>query len=124
MKYFKPLLVLAGFMIVLCVTACRHDPITPLSDAPTISFKNDVQPIMISNCTQSGCHGSEGHEFKLLTYQDVLGHVKAGEPHSSSIYSAITANTLGTMPQPPNPRLTDTQIKTIYLWILQGAKNN
>lgn len=110
--------------LAFLATACRHDPITPLSDAPTISFKNDVQPVMISNCTQSGCHGSDGHEFKLQTYQDIAGRVKAGEPHASSIYTAITANTLGTMPQPPNPRLTDAQIKTIYLWILQGAKNN
>jgi len=109
---------------LLCGTACRHDPLTPLSDAPVISFKNDVQPVIISNCTESGCHGAGDHEFKLLTYDNVMAKVKAGDPHASDLYSAITANTITTMPKPPNPRLTDTEIKTIYLWILQGAKNN
>lgn len=108
------------------VTSCRHDPITPLSDAPAISFQNDVQPIIISNCTESGCHGeSEGRGgLKLTTYDEVMKSVSAGNPHASKLYGSITANTMNTMPKPPNPRLSDTQIKTIYLWILQGAKNN
>ena len=112
------------FGCLLLLYACRHDALTPLSNAPAISFKNDIQPIIISNCTQSGCHGSNDRRFKLLTYNDVLSIVKPGAPHSSDLYSSITANTLNTMPQPPNPRLNDTQIKTIYVWILQGAKNN
>ena len=112
------------FGCLLLLYGCRHDALIPLSNAPIMSFKNDIQPIMISNCTQSGCHGSSGHRFKLITYNDVLSIVKAGDPHSSELYSSITANTLNTMPQPPNPRLSDTQIKTIYVWILQGAKNN
>jgi hypothetical protein len=104
--------------------ACRHDPLTPLEDAPTISFKDSVQPIIISNCTQDGCHGSNGREFELITYNDIAGRVSAGKPHSSKLYKVITANALGTMPPSPNPRLTDTDIKTIYLWIMQGANDN
>jgi len=79
---------------------------------------------MISNCTQSGCHGSSGNRFKLLNYNDVLDIVKPGNPHDSELYASITANTSDIMPQPPNPRLSDAQIETIYVWILQGAKNN
>lgn len=109
----------------LFISSCKHDPITPLSDARAISFATDVQPILISNCTQSGCHGTTGsHKLKLVTYSDVVSKVSAGKPHSSGLYTSITSNILNTMPQPPNPRLTDIQIKTIYVWIMQGAKNN
>lgn len=124
MKKRQKLLLVLCSLWLLCATACRHDPLTPLSDAPTISFSNDVQPLIISNCTESGCHGFGGHAFTLQTYDNIMSRVKAADPHGSSLYNAITANTLNTMPKPPYPRLTDTQIKTIYLWILQGAKNN
>ncbi|PTQ96548.1 hypothetical protein C8P68_10432 [Mucilaginibacter yixingensis] len=124
MKKRLRLLLFLPLLGLVCASACRHDPLTPLSDAPVISFKNDVQPVIISNCTESGCHGASDHEFKLLSYDNIMAKVKAGDPHASDLYGAITANTINTMPKPPNPRLTDTEIKTIYLWILQGAKNN
>ncbi len=103
---------------------CTHDPLTPLEDAPLISFKDDVQPLVVSNCTQSGCHGKNGGEFPLTTYEEVIGKISAGNPHSSKFYKVITANAIGAMPPKPNPHLTDTEIKTIYLWIAQGANNN
>jgi len=112
------------FILILLNVGCRHDPLTPLEDAPIMSFKDDVQPLIVSNCTQSGCHGQDGHEFRLISYEEVMGIVSAGNPHSSDLYKVITANVLGTMPPSPNARLTDTEVKTIYLWIAQGANNN
>ncbi|HEY9045948.1 MAG TPA: hypothetical protein VIN08_08630 [Ohtaekwangia sp.] len=103
---------------------CTHDPLTPLEEAPVMSFKDDVQPLIISNCTQAGCHGLNGREFQLITYDDIVAKVSAGKPHSSKLYKVITANALGAMPPKPNPHMTDTEIKTIYLWIAQGATNN
>ncbi len=111
-------------MLVLLIAACRHDPLTPLEDAPIMSFKDDVQPLIVSNCTQAGCHGQGGSEFRLLSYEDVMTIVSSGNPHSSKLYKVITANALGTMPPSPNTRLTDTEVKVIYLWIAQGANNN
>jgi hypothetical protein len=117
------LLLLVMFSGVL-LSNCTHDPLTPLEDAPVMSFKDDVQPLIISNCTQSGCHGRNGEEFSLVTYQEVVGRVSAGKPHSSELYKVITANAYGVMPPKPNPHMTDTEIKTIYLWIAQGANDN
>jgi len=124
MKKYSVRITIAVAVACLFGNACRHDPLTPLEDAPTISFKDDVQPIIISNCTQAGCHGKDGREFTLISYNDIAGHVHAGSPHGSSLYKAITANAIGTMPPSPNPRLTDVDIKTIYLWIAQGANDN
>ena len=99
-----------------------------MPEIPSISFANDVNPILSGNCTQSGCHGQQEHEaFSLSGYQSVMKDeiVVAGKPHSSKIYQAILKFS-GEEAMPPLPanRLSDEQIETIYLWILQGAKNN
>ena len=111
--------------IIAGISSCKNSTLTPLSAAPVISFKNDVQPLITSYCTESGCHGTDGsRRLKLLNYADVMTEVSAGKPHSSNLYQTIAANTINTMPKPPNARMTDTEIKTIYLWILEGANNN
>ena len=120
-------IIIITFLVAVTLSfliACRHDPLTPLSNAPAMSFANDIDPIIISNCTQSGCHGAGGRSRELVTYSDILNEVSPGNPHSSNLYDVITSNEIGTMPKPPNPRLSNTQIKMIYLWIAQGAQNN
>jgi hypothetical protein len=116
------LLTLLGTL--LFTSACRHDPLTPLEDAPVISFKDSVLPVFISNCSQAGCHGSGGGEFPLISYSDIIGRISPGKPHSSQLYKVITSNAFGAMPPSPNPKVSDTDIKTIYLWIMQGANDN
>jgi len=122
----QPFVIVASSILLLTVlmSNCTHDPLTPLEDAPVMSFKDDVQPLIISNCTQSGCHGGNGGEFRLTTYADVMKKVSARQPHSSKLYKVITANAIGVMPPKPNQHMTDVEIKTIYLWIAQGANNN
>jgi len=116
--------IIAFAFLTTFIASCRHDPLTPLEDAPLMSFKDNVQPIIISNCTQSGCHGVRGGEFELVTYDNVMAHIQAGDPHGSKLYKTISANAIGKMPPAPNAHLTDEEIKIIYLWIKQGAQNN
>lgn len=122
----KSILVGVAVIAVIAISACRHT--VDYNQFPEVKFSTDINPIIIANCTQDGCHGSVNHEeFKLLTYDDVMnyGGVSAGNPHSSNLYSVIsTLNKYNIMPPPPIPALSDTQIKTVYLWIAQGAKNN
>jgi len=124
MNYKWIILFLVSSVSAFVFISCRHEPLVPLSDAPVISFVNDVDPIITSNCTESGCHGAGGHRPQLINYEDILGEVSPGNPYSSSLFDVITSNVVNTMPKPPNPRLTNTQIKTIFLWISQGAQNN
>jgi hypothetical protein len=105
---------------------CKHG--IDYTQYPEIKYSTDVAPIIIANCTQDGCHGSTNSEsFKLLTYDDLIlhGEVKSGKPEKSKLYSVIKSlNNDIRMPVPPLAPLTDEQIKIIYLWIGQGAKNN
>ncbi|MFN5458740.1 MAG: c-type cytochrome domain-containing protein, partial [Bacteroidota bacterium] len=93
-----------------------------------ISYSNDVNPIIMNNCAQSGCHGSiNAGQFSLLGYDNLIkgGEVKTGDPKSSKLYNSITSlEEDDLMPRSPYSRLNDDKIKIIYLWILQGAKNN
>ena len=117
------LLFFAGLPFLAALSACKHDPI--LENIPAMSFKQDVQPVLIANCTMSGCHGSQQpEEFALLTYADVMEKIEAGKPTKSEIYKAITTSGEDAMPPAPNQPLSSGQITRIYYWILQGAPNN
>jgi len=122
MKNKKIILVV---FVMTIVAGCKHS--INFSDYPEVSFANDVSPVIISNCTQSGCHGTSGERRKLITYSDISSSemVVPGKPSKSRLYQVIsTLNKFNIMPTPQYPPLSDTQIEKIYLWIGQGAKNN
>ena len=116
------------FLILFAVFywGCKDEPVIPAS--PQIGFNAQILPIIIGNCTASGCHGKENKEaFELLSYNDVIkrGKVKASNAKGSELYQVITSNSVNVkMPPPPASDLTEQQIELIYLWIMQGANNN
>ena len=118
---FKPKLTLSLIgMALIFASACTHDPVIP--DSPEVSFSEQIQPIIVSNCARSGCHDGD-EEFSLQTYEEIAGKVKSGDARKSEIYKAMTA-LWGESAMPPDGPLSDQQINLIYAWIMQGAKNN
>lgn len=112
--------------LVIFIHSCKHEPVIP--DQPEISFSRDIMPIVAANCQSSGCHGTVNQEeIQLLTYNDFVNDelVVPYNTKQSELYRAITSSS-GEDAMPPSPQnpLSDTQIKMIYLWIMQGAKNN
>ncbi len=124
-KYFL-VLVSISFFFQFFLQGCKDEPIIP--DTPIVEFSNQIQPIIIGNCTASGCHGNYNpQQFLLTTYNEVMTHgaVKAKNAKGSKLYNVIVSNNIETkMPRKPNPDLSEKQIELIYLWIMQGAKNN
>lgn len=127
----KKFFLYSSIVLAMATSSCRHK--TDLSSLKEVSFANDIQPIIAGNCAMDGCHSSSNngggeHElFPLTTYEEVIdeGGVKAGDAHGSKFYQVISNHTLeDVMPPSPNPPLSDDQVKLIYLWIEQGAKNN
>jgi hypothetical protein len=107
---------------IASLNACKHDYPEPV--APTISFKDHVQPIITGNCTAAECHPATGGEFPLVSYNDVIanGEIKDGGGELIEVLKETDDDER--MPRPPSPPLTADQIQIIELWITQGAKNN
>lgn len=114
-----PLLLFTAGSFLYLIISCRHDPAVP---TPDICFANDVFPIIASNCDQANCHSKGDRSF--ISYDKIMssGAVTAGKPHKSSLYTKIVSE-CSPMPPKPHQRLSSDQIRNIYIWILQGAKN-
>ena len=130
-------------IIILFSIGCRHEIMalntttggndttvnTPVPCDPNkIYFKQQVLPILISNCAMSSCHDDASHQdgVILTSYEKVMstGDVRSGRPESSDLYNVLIENDPNKrMPRPPQNPLSPLQIQIIYKWIQQGALN-
>ena len=119
-----PKLLLLTLLLLSLVASCTTQTALD-STVPTVSYTNDIAPIIAANCAQPGCHGSERPEkFSLLDYVELASLVTPYKPHSSELYQVIRLYEGDAMPPAPNAPLSDAQIAQIYVWILQGAPFN
>jgi len=98
-------------------------------DPDSVYFVNDIQPILTSNCTMSGCHDVASHQdgVVLTDYSHIISttDVDPGSASKSHLYKVlIKTDPDKIMPRPPMNPLNVTQISLIKKWIDQGAKNN
>lgn len=92
----------------------------------TVSFANDVMPIIQSRCIN--CHGGERVEkgLNLSSYADLMAGsengpvVEPGDP-ANSLLVKLVANQK--MPK-RGPKLTPPQVQIISDWVAAGAPNN
>ncbi len=106
-------------ILTLLVTSCAHDPEVPLT--PVLTFETDVKPIIVNGCARAGCHDGTGEDPTLKNYGQVMSQVTAGEPTKSKLYKVMT-KLWGGSAMPPDGPLSNDQVRTVYVWILQGAK--
>lgn len=109
-----------ALLLLFFTGACTHDAVIP--ETPVIGFASDVNPLIANNCAISGCHDGNSNLFSLNGFDNILSHIKAGNANKSKLYSVISTN--GPSVMPPNNPLTDDQVRLVYIWIMQGAKNN
>ncbi len=139
---------MSAALLILFLPACKHDPMWSVDDGSnptgpnpvdssiysgwpcgtdTVYFQNQVLPILISKCAQSGCHDAQSHQdgVVLVDYQSVIssGDIKAYKPNNSKLYKVLVETGDDRMPEPPNPPLSSEQINLIKKWIEQGARN-
>lgn len=110
-------------MVLFLGNACTQEYIEPDSG---ICFEQDILPVFISNCTQSGCHNSidreEGYDF--TSYEKIVSRgIVAGNYKASEVYKVLV-KPFGEerMPPAPNEMLSVRNIQNIALWIDEGAK--
>ena len=98
----------------------------PPASGATVSFANDVLPILQSRCVN--CHGGNEIEEGLLLRSHA--EVMAGSDNGPVIVPGDAANSLlvelvATMEMPKRgPKLTPPQIQLITDWVNQGAPDN
>jgi len=124
-------LVLVALVLVALISTAR---------AGSISFEKDVLPILNSYCVM--CHLPVGEQGGLSLYPDAwselvgipskqspLLQVEPGSPDKSYLYiklieSGESVGGSGLLMPIQQPPLVQDQIKTIRLWIEQGAQQN
>ena len=133
-------------MAAASLTGCFSERPTGPS-GPTVSFANDVQPVLTNNCATSGCHGTPianpGSKPMVLVagqaYDNIVGvtsaqlptmqRIRAGKPDSSYVIHKLmgTHRTVGgTGQQMPlgRPTLALATIEMIRTWVAAGAPRN
>jgi hypothetical protein len=104
------------------------------SDAPTVSFRSDVAPILAKYCAE--CHvgngeGTQASEFRVDSYENVIKGTKygpvivAGDPLSSSLYRLVSGKVDPSIQMPHGKEsLSAGEIAMVEHWIAQGARDN
>ena len=104
----------------------------------TVSFANDVRPILVASCAITACHGSapiqSGLNMGSATWTQIRAAsgnvggtiVIAGNASSSNLYLKTTSNSRPFGAQMPfgEAPLSSAQQIAIRDWINQGALNN
>jgi hypothetical protein len=113
-KIFGTTLVFGFFLLV----SCKKDKVSPtnVNCTTTISFANDIMPIMQDNCI--GCHdqgnASGGYDFSSYT---------AVSANAVAALGSMKSNGYQLMPQ-GGPALPDSVIQKVECWIAQGKQDN
>lgn len=120
--------------LMLAVLAAGAAGVSPVcgQDDEKVDYATDVQPILEAFCYE--CHGEDRSrreaelrlDIKELAFKDLGGfpNIAPGDPADSELYIRVSSEFLE-MRMPPyeaGTQLTDEQIETIRLWILQGAE--
>ena len=106
--------------------AAESSPTSEPATGATVSFTNDVLPILESRCVN--CHGGDRTEedLSLKTYSDLLAGSKNGAvvvPNDAD-HSKLAELIINQKMPKRGPKLTPPQIQLIVDWINQGALEN
>jgi hypothetical protein len=97
------------------------------SAQPGLTYANDVQPVLVQNCTGELCHLVPSYAFlvdqKATQCCDGRLRVAPGDAAHSYLMNTLTGHDLcGGAPMPfGKPMLPEAQIQRIHDWICDGA---
>jgi len=96
----------------------------------TVSFSQDVLPILNTQCSVPGCHTGAANAGSLNLDASVAytklsnygsGYIDTLNPEFSVLYSKLISSS---DVMPPTGKLDNCKIQLILKWIQQKAKNN
>jgi len=84
---------------------------------PSMSYADDVRPIVMQKCAIDGCHnGALGADRNWTDFN-------AFKAHSATVKDVVFNRVMPPAHSPAGP-LTNEQVTTIVCWVDQGAPNN
>lgn len=153
MNHFLKIMGLLCLLSIISLESCKHEPIKPNNtgnnsggntgssgsgngnngggttighpcDPDTVYFAKQILPLIISNCSMSGCHDAQTQAdgVVLTNYQNIRSEVEPYDPWDSELYESLFDND-DLMPPPPRSPLSTDDKALIRKWINQGAKN-
>ncbi|MFA7273385.1 MAG: hypothetical protein WC044_05920 [Crocinitomicaceae bacterium] len=122
-KFLFPILIIGLLYLSMQVSSCTKEKVpnvVPVVECPdTIHFQATILPLMMANCSTSGCHdasnGAGGY-----TLED-----HASVSMSADVILTSIRHEGGIPPMPQNlPKLSDADISNFNCWMQQGMLNN
>ncbi len=110
----KKIIIVLLFVTALTVT-CRKNEYKNLDCSTATNYTNDIKPILSSNCTSSGCHGSGSSHGDFTNYTGFVAKVE-NKTVEKEVFDKKT--------MPPSGALSLDDRKKIKCWIDAGAQNN
>ena len=112
---------------LLATSACQRTPV--------VSYQKDVVPILDQHCKACHLPGQPGYVasgFEVGSYESLMKGTKfgpvvlPGDPLTSVLVMLVEGRVDPSLKMPHGNATTPTpeQIKTLRLWVEQGAKNN
>lgn len=122
MKKIKSIIFLVVLITGTILFSCTKEQtpdLMPIADNcnNTVTFQEEVEPIIFNNCSTTGCHdASAAGGYNLEGYTNI-------STYSAVILSAMRHETSTPMPL-GEPKLADSLIQKFKCWIDQGTLNN
>lgn len=125
----------SGIVGKLLLAATLPALLAACSNEATVSYSQDVQPILEKNCLschQAGGTGYEASGLSMVSYDDLMKGTDAGpmviggdvEGSNLLVLMEGRADPSISMPHGAMDPVPSNDIATIKQWIAQGAKNN
>ena len=129
---------LTVFVLIIFLDGCYNDKYDKLYTLPpattttcdtsgTLSYANDIEPIIASNCFSpgNGCHDATGSSVSGYNYQTSIISLQSNAQNGSLLSDINFMPTRGHNSMPLNgAQLSTCDIDKITRWANEGAPNN
>ncbi len=126
---------LSAIALIAMFTGCYYDNLEelhpntePCDTTGTISYINDINPIMLHSCGSQdlACHNTDASQsgYGLGTYDDVINTIDNSGIFLETIKHDPSISSAKWMPKNSSSMIDDCSIQKIEAWINRGRPNN
>ncbi|MFM7014831.1 MAG: hypothetical protein ACKOX3_00750 [Bacteroidota bacterium] len=119
----KKALLVFTVLFLLVQAACVNDKYIPEvvnNQCDTTYYSRVIKPIIITNCTLSGCHDGHSSIPNFNNYQEVKVEIEEEEDHESEFLYRLKKPFGAPGHMPVNSVLSPSEIHLIENWINSG----